>query len=341
MAASSSTSTNSSNRWTREPARVCTKVMLPQRRRKAESLHGRRHPPDRRAPPRGRRRARAGGDRRRSRGSASSRRTERHRAYENCALPIAHGQTISQPLVVARMLALLALRPQDRVLDIGTGSGYHAALLARLAGRVLTVERVPELAEQARRTLAALHVDNVELYTGDGTLGLPEHGPFDAINVAAALPREMPPGLAQQLARGGPSDRPGGARASSVWSCRAKRTALPGRAGAGQIRAARAGRSAVDRLADRGGPARPRSRSRCCRRARTGDPAGGRPRRASRIRRTGPGTSRPVVRRPPRSAAGSLRASGWGSRSSPGRWWARWCETTRRWGACRGRPSRR
>src|SRR5436305_10097173 len=94
--------------------------------------------------------------------------SERRRAYENVALPIACGQTISQPLVVARMLELLELRPQDRVLDVGTGSGYHAALLALLAARVWTIERHPELSARAERTLRGLGIENVELHVGDG-----------------------------------------------------------------------------------------------------------------------------------------------------------------------------
>ena len=125
------------------------------------------------------------------------------RAYENSALPIACNQTISQPLVVARMLDLLELQPGDRVLDVGTGSGYHAALLARLAEHVWGIERHAELAEQARVTLAALGVVNVELYVGDGWDGLPEHAPYDAINVAAAIADRIPQALTDQLSAGG------------------------------------------------------------------------------------------------------------------------------------------
>jgi protein-L-isoaspartate(D-aspartate) O-methyltransferase len=129
--------------------------------------------------------------------------TERRRAYENVALPIDCEQTISQPLVVARMLELLQLAPTDRVLDVGTGSGYHAALLAILAGRVWTIERHPELSAQARRAIALLGLDNVEFFVGDGWNGLPDHAPFDAINVAAATGRSPPATLEQQLADGG------------------------------------------------------------------------------------------------------------------------------------------
>ena len=101
-------------------------------------------------------------------------------------LPIGSGQTISQPLVVARMCELLELRGGERVLDVGTGSGYHAALLAQLGAHVWSVERHPALSERARRSLAAAGVDNVTLVVGDGARGLPEHAPYDAINVAAA-----------------------------------------------------------------------------------------------------------------------------------------------------------
>jgi protein-L-isoaspartate(D-aspartate) O-methyltransferase len=125
------------------------------------------------------------------------------RAYENAALPIAGGQTISQPTVVARMLDLLELEAEDRVLDIGTGSGYHAALLARLVREVWTVERIPELSHAAARRLGLLGITNVHFVSGDGTLGLPEHGRFDAINVAAASPQGIPPALEDQLADGG------------------------------------------------------------------------------------------------------------------------------------------
>ena len=128
---------------------------------------------------------------------------ERTRSYENVALPIGAGQTISQPLVVARMLELLALTPGDRVLDVGTGSGYHAALLARLATHVWTVERLPELSREAAAALGALGIENVTFVVGDGALGLPCQAPFDAINVAAASRRRVPPALERQLAPGG------------------------------------------------------------------------------------------------------------------------------------------
>jgi protein-L-isoaspartate(D-aspartate) O-methyltransferase len=126
----------------------------------------------------------------------------RDRAYANVALPIACDQTISQPLVVARMLELLELLPSDRVLDVGTGSGYHAALLALLAGEVYTIERHPELARTAEGTVRELGLDNVHFTVGDGWQGLPERAPFQAINVAAATGPEPPPALVAQLAPG-------------------------------------------------------------------------------------------------------------------------------------------
>jgi protein-L-isoaspartate(D-aspartate) O-methyltransferase len=122
-------------------------------------------------------------------------------AWRNRALPIAHGQTISQPLVVARMCELLELRPADRVLDVGTGSGYHAAVLARLADRVWSVERHAELSVRAAANLAAAGVDNVTLIVGDGRLGHPVAAPYDAINVGAS--GEVPAQLEDQLAPGG------------------------------------------------------------------------------------------------------------------------------------------
>lgn len=127
----------------------------------------------------------------------------RARALDNEALPIGCDQTISQPQVVARMIELLALRHDDRVLDIGTGSGYHAALLAQLASEVVTIERHRELSESAAATLAELGIENVEFLVGDGRLGAPELAPFDAINVAAAVPGRIPTTLLEQLAPSG------------------------------------------------------------------------------------------------------------------------------------------
>ena len=128
---------------------------------------------------------------------------ERSRAYENVALPIACGQTISQPLVVARMLETLELQPEDRVLDIGTGSGYHAALLAQLAGHVWSIERHPKLSAAAQEAVASLGIDNITFLVGDGYEGLPAEAPFDAINVAAAAGESVAETLEQQLAFGG------------------------------------------------------------------------------------------------------------------------------------------
>jgi protein-L-isoaspartate(D-aspartate) O-methyltransferase len=135
----------------------------------------------------------------------------RRRAYENVALPIGSGQTISQPLVVARMVELLRPRAGDRVLDVGTGSGYHAAVLARLAGHVWTIERHPGLSERAAANLATAGVENVSVLVGDGSRGLPAEAPFDAINVAAAAWPEIPPALERQLAAGGRLVAPVGA----------------------------------------------------------------------------------------------------------------------------------
>ena len=130
-------------------------------------------------------------------------RAQRRRAYANVALPIACGQTISQPLVVARMLELLELRETDRVLDVGTGSGYHAALLALLVDEVFTIERHSQLSEKAATTVRELGLDNVSFFVGDGWAGLPEQSPFDAINVAAATGPDPPATLEGQLAEGG------------------------------------------------------------------------------------------------------------------------------------------
>src|SRR5215218_6731252 len=123
---------------------------------------------------------------------------ERRRAYADAALPIGHGQTISQPYMVARICEILGLTGRERVLDVGTGSGYQAAVLAELAAEVHTIERIPELAEQARANLAAAGYERVEVHVGDGSLGLPEHAPFDAIAVAAAAPG-LPQRLYEQL----------------------------------------------------------------------------------------------------------------------------------------------
>src|SRR6266487_7171125 len=122
----------------------------------------------------------------------------RRRAYDDAALPIGAGQTISQPYMVARICEALALRGTERVLDVGTGSGYQAAVLAELACEVDTIERIPELAERARTNLGAAGYGRVRVHVGDGTRGLPERAPFDAIAVAAAAP-ELPRTLYEQL----------------------------------------------------------------------------------------------------------------------------------------------
>lgn len=123
-------------------------------------------------------------------------------AYRNRPAPIGYGQTISQPLIVALMTDVLDLKPGDRVLDVGTGSGYQAAVLARLVDTVFTIELCAPLAERAARTFVQLGIDNIRTRVGDGHLGWPEAAPFDAILVAAA-PSEIPEALIQQLAPGG------------------------------------------------------------------------------------------------------------------------------------------
>jgi protein-L-isoaspartate(D-aspartate) O-methyltransferase len=123
-------------------------------------------------------------------------------AYRDGPLPIGEGQTISQPYIVARMTAALALTPTDRVLEIGTGSGYAAAVLAEIVAEVYTVERLPGLAERARRRLTELGYASVHVLIGDGTLGWPEHAPYEAIVATAGGPK-APPALLDQLALGG------------------------------------------------------------------------------------------------------------------------------------------
>jgi protein-L-isoaspartate(D-aspartate) O-methyltransferase len=128
--------------------------------------------------------------------------TYRDRAYDDVALPIGGGQTISQPYMVAKICQALELRGPERVLDVGSGSGYQAAVLAELAVEVDTVERIPELAELARTNLAAAGYTDVRVHVGDGTRGLADRAPFDAIAVAAAAPR-LPQTLYEQLAERG------------------------------------------------------------------------------------------------------------------------------------------
>jgi protein-L-isoaspartate(D-aspartate) O-methyltransferase len=126
----------------------------------------------------------------------------RDRAYKDVALPIGSGQTISQPYMVARIVEELGLDGDEKVLDVGTGSGYQAAVLAQLGEQVHSIERIPELAEQARRNFEAAGVDNVDVHVGDDSRGLPQKAPFDAIAVAAAAP-EFPQALYEQLKTGG------------------------------------------------------------------------------------------------------------------------------------------
>lgn len=126
----------------------------------------------------------------------------RDRAYDDAALPIGNGQTISQPSTQARCLEALRLTPAERVLEVGTGSGYQTALLATLVAQVFSVERVPRLADEARRALQAAGVTNVSVLLGDGTLGWRDYAPYDAIVVAAASP-DLPAPLTEQLRPGG------------------------------------------------------------------------------------------------------------------------------------------
>jgi protein-L-isoaspartate(D-aspartate) O-methyltransferase len=139
----------------------------------------------------------------------------RHRAYEDSALPISGGQTISQPWVQARSLELARLSGRERVLEVGTGSGYQTALLSRLADQVFSIERIPALAQSAKAALTLAGARNVSVMTGDGTLGWRPYGPYDAIIVAAASP-QVPQPLLEQLAPGGRLIIPVGDRESQV-----------------------------------------------------------------------------------------------------------------------------
>lgn len=123
-------------------------------------------------------------------------------AYSDGPLPIGHGQTISQPYIVALMTELLALQGHERVLEVGTGSGYQAAILGKLAAEVHSVEIIPELAKKARRILKQLGLTNVHVHIGDGSLGWPPAAPYDGILVAAAAP-DVPQPLLEQLSDGG------------------------------------------------------------------------------------------------------------------------------------------
>ena len=126
----------------------------------------------------------------------------RHRAYDDSPLPIGNGQTISQPFIHAHYLELLALKGTEKVLEIGTGTGYQTALLAQLVPQVFSIERIAALSDQAKANLEKLGIHNVSLLVGDGTLGWPAHAPFDAILVSAGSP-SVPQPLLDQLAEGG------------------------------------------------------------------------------------------------------------------------------------------
>jgi protein-L-isoaspartate(D-aspartate) O-methyltransferase len=158
-----------------------------------------------------------------------------HRAYEDSALPIGNGQTISQPSVHARSLQELRLGGRERVLEIGTGSGYQTALLATLAEQVFSIERVPALMDRAREILQQLGIRNVSLLLGDGTLGWRDYGPYDGIVVGAAAP-DVPQPYAQQLAEGGRLVIPIGGRDEQVLAVFTKRGTQLERRDVGPVR---------------------------------------------------------------------------------------------------------
>ena len=132
-------------------------------------------------------------------------------AYEDCPLPIGNGQTISQPYIVALMTELIALQPTDNVLEIGTGCGYQAAILATLVRKVTSIERIPEVAALAKANLEMVGIKNVDVIVGDGTLGFPRNAPYDGIIITAATP-SVPQPLIEQLAEGGRLIAPVGGR---------------------------------------------------------------------------------------------------------------------------------
>jgi protein-L-isoaspartate(D-aspartate) O-methyltransferase len=146
----------------------------------------------------------------------------RHRAYEDSALPIGNGQTISQPSTHARYLELLGLTGKERVLEIGTGSGYQTVLLSHLASQVFSIERVGTLVTQARDAIRAAGASNVSLLSGDGTLGWREYAPYDAILVTAGSPT-IPTPLAEQLSEGGRMLIPIGDREEQILTLFTKR----------------------------------------------------------------------------------------------------------------------
>jgi protein-L-isoaspartate(D-aspartate) O-methyltransferase len=135
----------------------------------------------------------------------------REAAYNDSPLPIGKGQTISQPYIVAVMTELLMIQPDDRVLEIGSGSGYQAAILGRLARWVITIERIPEVADMAKANLANLGINNVRVMTGNGTIGHPDDAPYNAILITAATP-SIPQPLIDQMAEGGRLVAPVGSR---------------------------------------------------------------------------------------------------------------------------------
>lgn len=158
-----------------------------------------------------------------------------HRAYEDSALPIGNGQTISQPTVHARSLQELRLTGKERVLEVGTGSGYQTVLLSHLAAQVFSIERVPALLDRAREILAQLDVRNVSLLLGDGTLGWRDYAPYDGIVVGAASP-DVPAPYVAQLAEGGRLVIPIGGRDEQVLCVFTKRNGAVERRDVGPVR---------------------------------------------------------------------------------------------------------
>ena len=158
-----------------------------------------------------------------------------HRAYEDSALPIGNGQTISQPSVHARSLQELRLTGRERVLEVGTGSGYQTALLAQLAEQVFSIERVPALLDRAREILAQLEVRKVSLLLGDGTLGWRDYAPYDGIVVGAASP-DVPQPYTEQLAEGGRLVIPIGSREEQVLCVFTRRDGVLERRDVGPVR---------------------------------------------------------------------------------------------------------
>ena len=136
-------------------------------------------------------------------------------AYADAPLPIGHRQTISQPYIVALMTQLLELKGEERILEVGTGSGYQAAILSHIATRIYTVERIAELAERATEVFNKLDLSNIQIFERDGSAGLPEYAPFDAIMVTAAAPR-VPAPLKEQLGEGGCLVLPVGSRDGQI-----------------------------------------------------------------------------------------------------------------------------